>query len=82
MISFTNGCVFEGDFPLGRGKVTFPNGARYEGNMNNYKPHGHGTVYLADGASVSGTWIHGELVGRIKITDPSGKKMDEYELSN
>lgn len=79
-ITFSNGCIYEGAYPLGTGKITFPNGARYEGNTYHCKPHGHGTVYLADGATVSCVWGHGELKGRVRITDPSGKNIDEYDL--
>jgi len=42
--------------------ICFDNDDYYEGEVVNRVPHGVGTMYYADGRTVTGKWIYGELV--------------------
>lgn len=52
------GCV-SGNCSNGFGKMVFANGDQYEGNWQDGKYHGQGTLKKADGALIQGNWQNG-----------------------
>ncbi|MCL2252618.1 MAG: hypothetical protein FWC12_12000 [Treponema sp.] len=44
-------------------KLTFEDGAVYEGDMHNDKEHGKGKLTFADGRVQEGNWKDGEFIG-------------------
>jgi len=61
-ITFTNGCVYEGIFPEGAGRILFPNGSMYSGLLKDCLMHGKGNFYEDRGAIVpriEATWHEG-----------------------
>ena len=46
------------------GFVTFPDGARYKGSLQNGIPHGDGTIIYTDGSEYSGEWRSGNSHGQ------------------
>lgn len=71
-IEFTNGGLFEGSFPIGTGRLIFPNGICYEGQMKKCMPYGQGVVYLQDGSKIKGMWLDGEIRGNSIYFDKEG----------
>jgi len=48
---------------LGRGKITYPDGRVYEGEISDGRPHGYGTGTFVDGRVQEGKWEHGKFLG-------------------
>ena len=42
-----------------KGKIIYPNGEIYEGDIFEGKRHGKGKLTLSDGTVIEGTWIYG-----------------------
>ena len=71
---------FVGDFtvspetglPSGKGRVLWPNGDQFEGEINNGKPNGQGAYTLKSGAIYSGTWANGKQEGKGRVTYAKG----------
>ena len=54
------GC-YKNDKRNGRGKLTYPSGAKYEGEFRNNKRHGEGRLTNADGSvKHEGEWVDDE----------------------
>lgn len=82
---FLNGMRYEvecrdGKVLLGKGVITWPDGRRYEGEVNfedEYpKPHGQGVMTLPGGKRHEGGWREGELHGKGVVTLPDGKRYE------
>ena len=48
----------------GRGKLTWPDGRKYEGNFEDDKRHGVGTYWWKDGRVYRGMWEKGQQHGK------------------
>ena len=48
----------------GQGTIYYSNGARYEGECKDGKPHGQGTYFYANGGHYEGQWKGGKLLGQ------------------
>ncbi|WP_414625200.1 protein kinase domain-containing protein [Calothrix sp. CCY 0018] len=67
--TFDNGNQFIGlfnDNSYVKGKLIYNNGCQYEGEFQDYQPHGQGTCISEDGKSESGIWFEGKLEGKNK----------------
>ncbi len=56
------GYIYEGIFEKGvikYGKVTRPDGSKYEGNIRGRRPNGEGTCIWPDETKYEGYWLHG-----------------------
>ena len=51
------------DLPHGQGKVTFPNGNIYDGEIKFGKAHGYGIHTWLSGARYEGQWHEGKYDG-------------------
>ena len=58
--------------------INYPNGDRYEGECENGKPHGKGTMFYADNRLYIGEWYSGIKHGYGLLTQKNG---DQYEGS-
>eukprot|EP00602_Paraphysomonas_sp_CaronLab_P000929 CAMPEP_0185032140 /NCGR_PEP_ID=MMETSP1103-20130426/20037_1 /TAXON_ID=36769 /ORGANISM="Paraphysomonas bandaiensis, Strain Caron Lab Isolate" /LENGTH=222 /DNA_ID=CAMNT_0027567927 /DNA_START=59 /DNA_END=723 /DNA_ORIENTATION=- len=74
----TSGQKLEGLFKDGmlmRGKITFPNGDTYEGELRRNKPHGRGkstSIFEGEAFEYDGEWVDGEKHGYGVQTEPDG----------
>lgn len=60
------------------GVATWPNGARYEGEFGNGKPHGQGSVWLSNRDTYVGQLKHGLAHGQGSYTWGSGKNAGDH----
>lgn len=52
--------VFKDDKPLGEFEIIYPNGQRYAGEINDFRPHGRGVLFSSSGSiAYSGNWNTG-----------------------
>lgn len=61
---FKSGIVYEGEFfndVMTKGKMTYPSGNVYEGELLEGKRHGTGKYTLTDGTVYEGTFVHNEF---------------------
>lgn len=63
--------TFEDDDPTD-GTLTFPDGARYVGELHNQARHGYGTYYFKDGSTYEGMSSMNSFQGKGKMTWPDG----------
>lgn len=78
----------QGDFTLdanmtsysGKGKVSWTNGDRYEGEIQSSKRHGHGVLVWADGNRYDGQWEHDETAGVAAISYANGSRYEGHTL--
>lgn len=73
--SLYNGPLING-LREGEGKLTWPNGARYEGSFSGGLISGHGRLWMANGDLYEGGFRDGMMDGKGKLT---GKNNDSYE---
>ena len=67
-IAFVSGAHYEGEVneggqPEGQGILTFPDGARYEGQWRRGEPEGQGALTYPDGRRYEGEFRSGEPTG-------------------
>jgi hypothetical protein len=58
------------------GKITLPNGGKYEGEIANGEPNGKGVVKFDDGTIFEGTFIDGVPNGKCKRTSTDGETFE------
>lgn len=56
---------------VSRGRVTFTDGRRYDGELLHHVPHGSGRMEFPTGSRYSGQWVSGARSGRGKYTRTS-----------
>lgn len=69
-LEHTDGRVFEGLFRSDdavKGTLTFPDGARYVGELNDGKRHGAGIYYFGDGSRYEGQTVNNFFEGKGKM---------------
>ncbi len=69
------GGIHDGKYD-GRGIITWPSGARYEGEWRDGKTHGRGTYTWPKGDRYEGGFIDGERHGRGTYTWPNGNRYE------
>eukprot|EP00755_Sulcionema_specki_P012797 Sspe_Gene.52306::Locus_28989_Transcript_1_3_Confidence_0.600_Length_1801::g.52306::m.52306 len=76
-IILKNGAVYEGEFTEGvlpSGTARYPNGDEYDGDFDNFLPHGTGTMRKAEHVW-AGEWLRGTFSGG-SVTDLEGTPVD------
>lgn len=72
--SFSNGCIYEGEFINskfeGYGTYSWPDSRSYEGNFSNNQIHGKGKFKFADGRIYDGEYKNGIKDGKGKVIYP------------
>lgn len=68
----TCGCVATEGRVIGAGTITGPAFGRYDGELVNARPHGHGIRIYKSGERYEGAWRGGLRHGRGEVTSPSG----------
>jgi len=58
------------------GYITFPDGARYKGHLDNGIPEGEGHIIYTDGSQYFGDWRSGNSHGNGKLSFPDGSEYD------
>lgn len=75
-----NGTHYKGRFQqnsntiTGSGEVTWANGDRYEGELQDTQPHGQGTFVWANGQRYQGQWVKGTPQGSGQLTFANGNQ--------
>lgn len=64
------------ELSLCRHRITYPDGAVYEGECSHGAPHGHGVWTSPRGMRYVGGWAHGLQSGRGALTWPNGSKYE------
>ena len=54
---------FDRGIQTGYGSMRWSNGARFEGDMQEYSPHGYGTMHYSNGVVCTGNWDSGNFLG-------------------
>ena len=67
----------EGDCDNGFGTGFTEDNQVYEGEWQDGMPHGKGTLYIAKGKSVTGTWEKGELIKEEKAEEKKEEQAEE-----
>lgn len=81
----SDGRVMEGRWeegvPRGCLKIKFPSGLIYYGPVYNYRQHGYGYLYFADGERYEGEFCYGEFHGEGVYYDSAGavKRKGEWK---
>lgn len=82
LINYSDGKKFEGvwhegEEGYGTGKLTFPDGHVYSGEVHLDVPHGEGMLTLPNGDKKICKWIEGSPAdGDIKVIHPDGASME------
>ena len=67
----SNGKIFEGKFvdnQIPKGKLTFPNGCIYVGDINGTKMEGKGILTFVNGDTYDGYFLNNKFHGKAKVT--------------
>lgn len=78
-LEYADGRVFEGTFKADeaiKGTLTFPDGAKYVGELNDGKRHGIGIYYFADGSRYEGESVNNYFEGKGKMIWEDGGYYD------
>ena len=68
--------LFSRGIRKGHGKLSFPDGSRYEGNWLDDEPNGNGIYVSSDGGSYQGEWLSGRREGKGTQIYANGAKYD------
>lgn len=81
-VKLSDGRRYHGKFVNGKvaavGAVVYPDGKKYEGNMNDYIPNGQGKMTYANGSWFDGEWEGGNKVE--KGGKASGKDLPKDDV--
>ncbi|MES2504579.1 MAG: hypothetical protein V4534_06855 [Myxococcota bacterium] len=86
VLDYRDGTRYSGEInihPHGYGKTIFSSGTVYEGEMQNGKFHGQGTLTYTHGVSISGTTREGIFKGPVKVSSnglPSTGTMIDWQI--
>jgi hypothetical protein len=67
VMTWPSGVIFAGEWQEGRqvkGTITWPEGGRYEGDLDRLTPHGQGTMTWKNGDSYTGAYARGSMTGK------------------
>ncbi len=77
MVKLKSGDLIEGDWKRGipyNGNITFVNGDKYVGQINNFNPHGKGKLLFANGNIYVGDFVNGKMIGKGFLSFKDGRK--------
>jgi len=58
--------------------LTFPDGAKYDGEYKDGQENGRGTYYYPNGLRKSGVWINDKMDGKFVCIGTNGKQWEEF----
>lgn len=78
---------YEGEFSGGstyggKGVLTFPNGDRYEGELESNLFHGFGVYLYSEGTKEEATWKNGKKEGKAKVFYSNGDRFEGYYVND
>lgn len=81
VLTLADGVVFEGEWSnddLSNGTITYTQGQKYVGEIQNYLAHGNGKMTYDTGASIEGRWEGGHIVRGISIAADGGRYEGQF----